>query len=124
MRCLSPLNCGVSPTMNVFELAFVAAPIAGLVAGARAGAGHGIPSMLVCAFLGLCTGALICPGLLLVMLKLVDRVLGWPVHPGEKKPGSLPRIMGTTIVVYAGASPFAAWLLAAVVVSWFRGATP
>jgi heme/copper-type cytochrome/quinol oxidase subunit 3 len=96
--------------MNVFELATIVAPLAGMVAGISAAAGQSLGIVLACAIVGILIGAAALFGPFFAAYFVYERVRD-PNAPPES-PGAIEWLAGTTVVLVAAASTVIAWLVA------------
>jgi hypothetical protein len=109
----------LSRKMNVFELGIIAAPIAGLVAGASAAKGQTAGTLIACALGGAVIGAAAYFGPVLASGLIWSRVRD-PEAPPER-PGAIEWTAGTAVVLLAAASPFMAWWLVRLVIPRLLG---
>ena len=104
-------------TMNVFELATVVSPVAGLAGGMHAANGHAPALTVSCAGAGLLIGGAIYPGLALLAVVVGRRLRDQRVSAPE----SLSRHRSwaeTVVLLWAFVAPFAAWVASGAVASW------
>jgi uncharacterized protein (DUF433 family) len=102
--------------MNAFEFGMVASPLAGLLAGARATAGHGTATLVAGTLGGLVIGAVIYVVTLALSKALMSRVMRGSTTP-PAKPSLVEWLAGSACGLSTMASPVLAWCAAAFAVS-------
>jgi hypothetical protein len=97
----------------------ILAPLAGLLAGARAAAGHGSALLLIGAVAGLLTGIAVYPGAFQVVRK------AWTGHTRPTDGVSPPNMPWWVwaLICYVWLSPITATFLSGVVVRWVIGSS-